>query len=357
MSASADNRKSPPTLKTIANALGMSVSGVSIALRNDPSIPESTCQRVQAEAERQGYRRNPLVSAFCANRRPRDNAGLTTLAYVWQQAPIDPRSAIHRFYQGAMERAAELNYQLEAFDPADAGLGHERLDNILYARGIRGILLAPPFPADGKVTFRWERYAVVSIGRDIRQPVVHNISLDGFASMTGVFQDLRRLGFRCPGLVLDREFDRRLNYVVSSAYQAFVHHVEDPGEARLLYDEGPGLAPERVAAWVKKTGVDVVIGHRAGLMPGLQALGLNIPEDIGFMTLQGNYLDEGIASIQRNARRIGRTAVEMLVDELQRNETGIPVLPKRVRLLGTLAPAASLGRRGPVSLNIGKSKN
>jgi len=44
----------------IARELGLSQTAVSLALRNHPSIPETTVRSVRATARRLGYRPDPL---------------------------------------------------------------------------------------------------------------------------------------------------------------------------------------------------------------------------------------------------------------------------------------------------------
>ncbi|GHB96125.1 hypothetical protein GCM10007047_09830 [Cerasicoccus arenae] len=333
----------------------MSISGVSIALRNDPSIPQSTRERVQAEALRQGYQRNPLVSAFCANRRPRDSIKLTTLAYLQHNVPKsskDPHSTNWQFYEGALAGAEALGYRIDAFDPVAQGIDYNRLDDILFARGIRGLLIGSPFPTDARIDLKWERYTVVSIGQGLTQPEIHNVSIDNFETVIGVFKTLHQMGYCRPGMVLDDTFDGRVSYHWSAAYHSYTNRAKSGSKPSLFYQRVKQLDHQAIADWVREAKVDVVLGHRADLIPGLKACGLKIPEEVGFVTMQGNHLDSGIASIQRNARVIGQTAVELLVDELHRNQRGIPALAKRIRVLGSLLPAPSLPNR---SINHGRT--
>ena len=51
------------TIKDIAAKAGVAVSTVSYALRNHPSIPPETCQRIQAVGEKLGYRPDPFLMA------------------------------------------------------------------------------------------------------------------------------------------------------------------------------------------------------------------------------------------------------------------------------------------------------
>ena len=58
-----------PNMQQIADAAGVSKSAVSLALRNDPRIPESTRKRIQTVADKMGYRRNPVVDSLMTQLR------------------------------------------------------------------------------------------------------------------------------------------------------------------------------------------------------------------------------------------------------------------------------------------------
>ena len=52
------------TQKDLAVHLGMSQSGISMALRGDPRIGKATQARVRAAADALGYRPDPVMGAF-----------------------------------------------------------------------------------------------------------------------------------------------------------------------------------------------------------------------------------------------------------------------------------------------------
>ena len=106
-------------MKHVAQAAGVSVMTVSLALRRAPSIPEATRQRVLAEAARLGYRRNPLVSALMAGLRGRKiGADAQVLAYAESFPPnVTPQHAdsLRRFRAGAEAGAARLSFGSVSF--------------------------------------------------------------------------------------------------------------------------------------------------------------------------------------------------------------------------------------------------
>ena len=110
------------TLRDIARASKLSVSGVSMAMRNDPSIPTATCVRVQHLAQKMGYRPNPYVSALMHSRaakQEKKDPFIASIAYInhsesfvleQDRSQLDQRarsykSNIRDFYLGASKRA------------------------------------------------------------------------------------------------------------------------------------------------------------------------------------------------------------------------------------------------------------
>ena len=59
-----------PTMEDVARAAGCHASTVSLALRGDVRIPGDTRERVQAAADRLGYRIHPLIAAWDLRRSP-----------------------------------------------------------------------------------------------------------------------------------------------------------------------------------------------------------------------------------------------------------------------------------------------
>lgn len=67
--AASKSPTTPPTLREIARRAGVSHTTVSLSLRNHPSIPEATRERLRELADRLGYRSNVLVSALMSRVR------------------------------------------------------------------------------------------------------------------------------------------------------------------------------------------------------------------------------------------------------------------------------------------------
>lgn len=119
MSPSALSPANPPNLREIARQARVSHTTVSLSLRNHPSIPISTRERIRRLAEQLGYRPNVLISALMSQVRLKvRNSSLEVIAFLtggasandWQE-----HSASVGFYEGAQHRAQELGMRVEPF--------------------------------------------------------------------------------------------------------------------------------------------------------------------------------------------------------------------------------------------------
>jgi DNA-binding LacI/PurR family transcriptional regulator len=109
------------TMQDVARVSGYSRAAVSMALRGDHTIPEATRKRIQAVANRLGYRTSPLVAALMSlQSRQRAASGATTaIAFLTSHPPENPwrRQVIYRsMFAGALASATELGYRLEEFN-------------------------------------------------------------------------------------------------------------------------------------------------------------------------------------------------------------------------------------------------
>ena len=110
------------TQKTIAQKLGLTQAAVSLALRNDPSIPRETCKRVAAVARELNYIPDPFLSGLASYRKRVRKANFQgTLGWLsnFSQEDWKPRgwrsSATFRDYHaGALQQARERCTRLKS---------------------------------------------------------------------------------------------------------------------------------------------------------------------------------------------------------------------------------------------------
>jgi LacI family transcriptional regulator len=318
-----------PTLRSLAKDLGLSRTTVSDALRGSPRVDPETARRVTEAARAAGYRRNPLAGALMSElRRSRGTAFRGVIAAVDFHEPDRPESAgrFHReLFAGAEARALELGFKLERFPVGIAGVTVPRLGSILESRGIHGLILLPTWGEPDLAALDWSRFAGVYTDSIIERPALHAVSSDHYRSMLAALQRLRALGYRRPGLQLQRHHDERLQYRWAAAFRAF-------------QETTPGIAPvppliveafreAEFAKWFRCHKPDVVLSHHTESIRWMEACGAEVPATHGFVGLNVLMRTRPCAGLDLQPRTLGSRAVELLIAQLQRNETGIPESP------------------------------
>ncbi len=320
---------STPTLRSLAKDLGLSRTTVSDALRGSPRVDPDTARRVTQAANAAGYRRNPLAGALMSElRRSRGTAFRGVIAAVDFNEPDRPESAgrFHReLFVGADGRAAELGFKLERFAVGVGGITVARLDSILQSRGVHGLMLLPTWGEPDLSALSWPQFAGVYTDSIIERPALHAVCPDHYRAMLATLQRLRALGYQRPGLQLQRHHDERLHYRWGAAFRAFQETT--PGIAAVPPLIVDAFAEGEFAKWFRRHKPDVVLSHHTDTVGWMEAAGARLPATHGFVALNLHMRTRPCAGLDLQPRLIGARAVELLIAQLQRNETGIPDWP------------------------------
>ncbi len=338
----------PMTLKSIAAAAGVSHMTVSRALRNDPRVSAATHARIQEVAERLGYRPNPLVSALMTQVRSGQPSGYKpTVGFLTSFPTRDGwrRIRLYReFYEGAKMGAGRHGYALEEFWRTEPGMSDERLSRILRTRNIHGVILAPLAAPMGSVDLRWDNLCAVTLGYSIQTPDLHRVSNYQFRSMRLLLHKLRDLGYEKPGLALSRSLDDR---VLHQWFGGFVvaqsMFPKRPVPLLIIPDEE--WSGQRFSKWLEKHEPDVVIGQQKEPLDWIEKSGRRVGVDIGFAHLDCPSIDGYFSGLYQNGPEIGTAAADALIAKLQRNERGVPALPRTLLIEGTWVPGRTVRPR------------
>lgn len=346
MSAKTSAPHSPPvTLAQIASEANLSRSGVSRALRNDPSIPESTCRRVQQIAERLGFIIDARIShAYSLIRMRGDTAFRGTLGFlnaypVRAHWPEFPAWYFTSLYESARTRAEELSYRLDELSISDPRLTPNRIHGILEARGIQGILV-PPLP-DGvhALPIDWNRFASVAITHSLTEPILHRVTPNQYQNMLIALKGLKERGYRRIGLMTTKDFSLRVNDTYLGAYFAFQYRVFPQTSLPILDAEGD---PEKeFDQWFEMNRPDAIVGILPGYVKILDRRGLlEGDSSIGFVSLGGAFdeprhrLHQKVSYICQNASDVARSGIDLLIAQIERREQGVPDVANFVQISG-----------------------
>lgn len=322
---------SGPSLRAIAIRAEVSVAAVSMALRNHPRIPSATRVRIQRLAIELGWKPNPLLAeAMSAIRAGQPVADRVTLAWItahpkrdsWKRVPF-----FRRCYEGAAARAAAAGYRLDHFWLGDADGHAARLSDILVARGIVGVLIAP-LPAPMPLALAWPQFSSVAISYSLTAPRLHRASDNHVASARLAVSSLAATGKRRIGLALARDYDRRVNGLWSAGYllQVYQEGLSDPAlmHCPTEFDESSFIT------WVRRSRADAVIGGDSRIPQWLRRAGLRVPQDVAYADVDVSVADGSVAGVLQDAEGIGAAAIDLVAGQLLRHERGLPDKPRAI---------------------------
>jgi LacI family transcriptional regulator len=352
------------TLAQVAVKAEVHVTTVSMALRNDVRLPETTRARIKKIADEMGYRPDPLLRALVAYRgqvMPRRNP--PTIAYLtnwavrwgWKKVP-----AHLEFFQGAEEKANELGYQLEHFWLHEPGFTQKRMGKILYARGIGGLVIASHSRERGvELQFDWEHFSAVKIDYFPHQPPLHNVTNNQTSVIRLAVRKVREAGYKRIGFVMHRGWDHAVDYNWTAGFlgeQQLVPRMDrvpahifpelNPVE-RWFNETNPAVVAdlEPFEKWLNRYKPEVVISKAAYVLPLFEKLGLKIPRDIAFVDICLAKGDRTFAGVRQNHEAVGAIAIEILSGQLQHNKFGIPIIPTSTFVEGTWFDGPSCPKR------------
>jgi DNA-binding LacI/PurR family transcriptional regulator len=315
----------PPTLRSLARSLGLSHATISAALNGRGRIRPETACCVRAAAAAAGYRANPLTSAVMSEvRRSRTNAVRAIIAAV-EITESDRPPGIARYHaeilQGAAERGAALGFQVESFVAGKGGAPMYRLDAILKARGIRGIVLLPAWNEPDVSELDWSHHCGVYTDYVIERPALPSVHPDHYRGMMMALQQLRSLGYRRPGLFVGPQQDERVQYRWEAAFLAFASNTG--GLARSV----PRLKSRAInrgefMQWFREYDPDVVLAHHPEAIAWMTAAGASVPGTHGFLCLNRLFGTVPCASLDLQPRLVGSLALDQVAAQWHRNESG-----------------------------------
>lgn len=331
------------TMTDIGKAAGVSKNTVSLALRNDPQIPESTRARIKDLAVKMGYQRNPIVSHLMAELRSDATSGhRATLALI--NANEDPQAfvahpTIPTYVRGCRERAQQLGYGLDYFWLCDPELNGQRLNRILRARGIRGIVLIGLMNSNrlpGKFASIWENYPCVVTGVRTRQPALSFACTDHHIVALRAFEKAVELGYKRPGLVLDEAIDQLVEGRFTAGYQIGQKALPIKQRLRPFHPIDASTAtPNLFRKWLEKEKPDVLFTLYNAVRTWLEASGYRVPEDIGLIQLEHRDDRPEWAGMNQHNDLSGAAAIDMVISMIHSGESGVPPFPRATLIGGT----------------------
>jgi DNA-binding LacI/PurR family transcriptional regulator len=326
----------------IAAEAGVSKNAVSLALRNSPEISKATRARILSVARRMKYRKNAMVAQLMAEMRrskePRFQSTLALLNANPDRQAFRTHPTIPAYVDGCKRRALQLGYTLDEFWLHEPGMEGLRLNKILHARAIQGVIVVGlmrgnRLPENFLPT--WKEFPVVVTGVRTQEPALSFASTDHHMLAVGAFRRAIELGYRRPALVLDPVIDRLVDGRFSAGIRTAQQDVAAWQQTRPLFTTGDTPENEELfRRWLSREKPDVILTLYNVVRRWLGQLRLAVPRDIGLIQLEWRKHSPDWAGMNQHNEVVGEAAVEMVISMIHNNERGIPEFP-RATLVGS----------------------
>ena len=337
-------------MQDVAKEADVSLMTVSYALRNHPSIPAKTRDRVKAVAKRLGYIRNPLVAALMAQIRGRHEPKYQpTIAYLstYSERSVMISNSFRKIcFESAVSRAQDLGFQVELFllpDQSDRKM--KRLSDILSFRNIQGVILGISKMDDSAIKLEWPQFASCVIGNSSKYLNLNCLDTNYPQIVRLTIERLRSFGYSRIGFLNGVFENVRVDGAVVSAFSGY--NMDSPPTQRIAFATLPRKFwnADYVASWVKKHNLDALIIQSHSLHRFLIQAGFSIPCDLGVATLERTPECE-LAGIDPQPMALGAAAVEAIVSEIYQNQCGIPPIRRTILLDGSWVDGPSAPQKG-----------
>jgi DNA-binding LacI/PurR family transcriptional regulator len=343
------------TLGQIAEAAGVSRATVSRALNDNPMISEPVRKKVRRLAKRLGYRPDPEVARLLGylkrSRKGRLESIVAVLNGYRPPEKMQAEAYTLRMLSGARERAEALGYKLDELPLYSDGMTPRRFDQIVRARGIKGLLVPPEPEPLFQAGIDWSAVAAVATTTTAHPLDLHRVLPHNFANMRMLFEEALARGYKRIGLVYWPVLEERQMNAATSVYAWHAHVARRvPALPMLEWNWKRGEqwfdAAEldaRLRDWVRRARPDLVLGFADYVRKRLTAAcGLRVPEDVGYLSY--GETTAGAAHLDQNPEAVGAAALDLLSAQIHRGEAGIPTTPKTILVAGRLLEGKTLRR-------------
>lgn len=324
------------SLHSIAEKAGVSAMTVSRVLRNAPRVAEETRQRVLRAADELHYRPDPhlarMMQIVRASKAVRIRAVIAVIReYVPQDDLLSP-SYQYVPIEDIRRRAHRHGYEVEEFWLGRDGLTPKRLQKILHARGIEGVIVSPQSTQLPCSRLDYAPFAAVTFGFAMREPALHMCGGNMTQGIQHATDQLTARGYRRIGLAVTQWIVDRSQAGYSGGLLHWQQNLPVKNRVPLLLlphnDISRGYEP--FAKWMRAHRPDALISFDTFVPAWLKRLGLRVPDDIGFVVHDWTPRMTDFAGIYQRRDHLAAAAVDLVATQLLHHERGVPEVPRQI---------------------------
>ncbi len=296
--------------------------------------------RIVARAKELGYRPNPQVAIHMremkrSHRFPR----LSTIALITFAVAED--GLLRRYVAGSRERAESLGYHFDEinFFRDVRGRSH-RLEQILVARGIQGVVLtpAPRQPMDFELD--WSRFSGSIIGATHHQIRYGRILHDSLAAIREIIEQGANLGYRSFGLIDTLAQEERIGYLRRAGF-LLEQNLAGERKAGFKFKILPP-AIDGIVRWARNNERVLLIPNTVDEAKSVTDAGLDVPHEIGIAMAHKGRRMRQYAGILQQAEFMGACAVDLVTEALTSYHPGFFEIPKEIIVPGIWTDGPSM---------------
>lgn len=322
-----------PTMRTIADAAGVTHATVSMALRNHPTISAPTRRKVQRIARQMGYRPDPQVSKLMHHLRMKHKPQFqSTIAALTTLREADEPPYARALREGARRAAEAFGYGFSTFHLEYQEKRDASLQRILRSRGVEGLLLLPlATPTNLSRWLDWRQFAVVAATYGVLAPDIHRVVPDQFGNTMLICERLARLGCRRLGLVMWEGTEITVGHRFSAPvmWQNTMGGTEFVPAFTYASDKLSGLRE-----WFETERPDaLIVGEETIARRIMKELRLHASKKVRVALTERSAVSP-FPGIDQRAAAVGAAAAAQLHALIQRGEKGAPDVPSVMMIKG-----------------------
>lgn len=330
-----------PTLKDVARETGYHITTISLALRGHSSIPADTRQRIEEAAQRMGYQRNPVFHALSRFRQQGCvRAPAPRIAYLENYGTgIVRQPHLQVMYQGALQQAELLGYQLDVLSVGEDAHDARSLSHYLRDNHITGVVLAAFQPGFAEIALNWDDYAVAKIHSRHTEPNATVVANDQLREVRMAYRHLAALGYDRIGLAVSRADEDACGHRHTAGYLMELASIPPDRQVPPLifpYNTSGDVLGDMIARWVKRHQVDVVLCNWISIREMIERSGLRVPQDVACACLcLCDPMPDNLAGVRPHLHLVGERAVSIVVTHLKSGQLGPPEIPSSIYVQST----------------------
>jgi DNA-binding LacI/PurR family transcriptional regulator len=330
--ANTDRRPIGASTTEVARVAGVSRATVSRVLNGTSPVKPATKLKVEAAVKAVGYRRNPMVQALMSQVRHKRVQLISNIAWLEIVSECGHSPSVQLLRNAARVRAESLGYGFDVIYQQEGQYTLGRLNGILDARGVRGVVLAPVVDSEFGIIFPWDRYAVGTIGRSVAQPGLSYVMMHFQHAMQSVLHEVNARGYSRVAYLVTRSGDLRTEHLPLMAF--YYYNAQCSSESRIEPLWCEDLSQEEFMDWYALHRPDIIISNYSENLNFLRKCGLKVPEQVAYVSLSSRSELPAVSGIRVPVTAMAAAAVDLVAAQIQRNEIGLPASAKAILIEG-----------------------